>query len=262
MLKSQIKRFLHKNTLRIARRLETKDPAVENRMEAGGLDEQTTILWNIVKSRTMTSIYRVDALRESVEYINSNNIAGDIVECGVWRGGSTLAVALTLQRLGTERILWLFDTFEGMPEPGSEDIDFNGRAALDIMVEQAPRTSDGWLKSSLGEVKSGFDEIGYPNNLVNYVVGPVETTIPQNAPRKIALLRLDTDWFSSTYHELVHLWPRLSDRGILIIDDYGHWVGAKKAVDQYFNEIGIRPLLHRIDETGRLVIKFSASAEL
>jgi hypothetical protein len=98
-------------------------------------------------------------------------------------------------------------------------------------------------------------ETGYPSALVNYVAGPVEATLPSTLPERIGLLRVDTDWYTSTYHELLHLWPRLSPGGILIIDDFGHWAGARNAVEQYFGEIGLAPFLHRIDQTGRLVIK-------
>jgi hypothetical protein len=202
----------------------------------------------------MTTIDRIDAVRKSVEYVEANSIPGDIVECGVWRGGSIMAAALTLMRLGTKRSLWLYDTFAGMPPPGSEDRDFQGRTAAELMAS-APETSRIWAKCSLDDVKAGMSEIGYPPELIRYVVGSVEATIPESMPEKIALLRLDTDWYSSTYHELVHLWSRIATNGILIIDDYGDWVGAKKAVDQYFREIGIHPFLHRIDGTGRLIIK-------
>jgi hypothetical protein len=83
----------------------------------------------------------------------------------------------------------------------------------------------------------------------------VEETIPQHAPEQISVLRLDTDWYSSTKHELMHLFPRLSKNGVLIIDDYGHWAGARKAVDEYFADQTIQPLLNRIDQTGRACIK-------
>jgi hypothetical protein len=98
-------------------------------------------------------------------------------------------------------------------------------------------------------------ETGYQQDLVRYVVGPVESTIPRFSPDKIAVLRLDTDWFTSTYHELLHFWPRIVTNGVMIIDDYGYWAGARKAVDQYFREVGLHPFLHRIDDTGRLIIK-------
>lgn len=218
-------------------------------------DRETQSLWERVRSRTMTSIERVDALRAALEYIHDNSISGDIVECGVWRGGSMLAVALTLLRLGAYRRLWLYDTFAGMTPPGGEDRDFQGRAAKDLLAEEDPDSSLIWGKSSLEDVQAALAETGYPAEQIEFVPGPVENTIPLRAPESIALLRLDTDWFQSTFHELVHLWPRMTPGGILIIDDYGDWAGAKKAVDAYFAEIRPRPLLHRIDGSGRLVIK-------
>jgi O-methyltransferase len=218
-------------------------------------DPETRVLWDRVRSRTMTSIERVDALRTSVEYIQENSISGDIVECGVWRGGSMMVVALTLLRLRETRRLWLYDTFSGMTPPGSVDMNFQGRTAEDLLAEQDPDNSVIWAKSSLAEVQAALAETGYPAEQIKFIAGPVENTIPDQTPESIALLRLDTDWFQSTYHELAHLWPRLVEGGVLIIDDYGYWAGARKAVDQYFSEAGLRPFLHRIDETARLVIK-------
>jgi hypothetical protein len=168
-----------------------------------------------------------------------------------------MAAALTLLRLGGTRPLWLYDTFEGMPPPSEADIDYKGRSAAVLMSAESPDTSLIWARSSLDDVKAGMGETGYPAHLVNYVIGTVETTIPAEMPEKIALLRIDTDWYSSTYHELVHLWPRLSQGGILIIDDFGYWAGARRAVETYFAEMKLCPFLHRIDETGRLIIKAS-----
>jgi hypothetical protein len=218
-------------------------------------DPETEFLWNRVKSYTMTTIERIDALRVTVEYLQANSIAGDIVECGVWRGGSMMAVALTLLRLGGNRRLWLYDTFSGMTPPGSEDRDFQGRAAADLLAAEDPETSYIWCKSPLTRVRSAIAETGYPMEQIEFVVGAVEKTIPLRAPESISFLRLDTDWFESTHHELCHLWPRLVNGGVLIIDDYGYWAGARKAVHQYFSEVGLRPFLHRIDDTARLVIK-------
>jgi O-methyltransferase len=246
---------VHRALMRMARHFEPPVPATDKPWQQLGLDENTEKLWEAVRPRTMTSIQRLDALRQGIEYIHSNSIPGDIVECGVWRGGSMLAAALTLQRLDDERRLWLFDTFAGMPPPSSEDKDYQGRSAAELMAAQSPETSWIWAKSSLEDVKAGFEEIDYPRDLINYIVGNVEATIPIEAPENIALLRLDTDWYTSTYHELLHLWPRISKNGLLIIDDYGDWRGARKAVDQYFNENKLHPFLHRIDGTGRLIIK-------
>ena len=96
---------------------------------------------------------------------------------------------------------------------------------------------------------------GYPANQISYVRGPVEQTIPITVPESIALLRLDTDWHASTRHELDYLFPRLVKGGVLIIDDYGHWQGARKAVDDYIAANKLNLLLSRIDYTGRLAVK-------
>jgi O-methyltransferase len=225
-------------------------------------DPETQVLWDRVRTRTMTSIERIDALRGAVEHIHANSIPGDIVECGVWRGGSMMAVALTLLRLGGMRRLWLYDTFSGMTPPEREDIDFEGRLAQELLESENRDTSLIWGKSSLVEVRTALAETGYPAEKIEFIVGPVEKTIPLRIPENIALLRLDTDWFRSTSHELVHLWPRIAQGGILIIDDYGYWMGARKAVDGYFSQVGLRPLLHRIDWTGRLVIKNSINQSI
>jgi O-methyltransferase len=225
------------------------------------LDGESLALWERVRSRTMTSIERIDALRRAVEHIHANAIDGDIVECGVWRGGSMMAAALTLKRLGDIRRLWLYDTFSGMTPPHPDDIDVTGRAAAALLAAEDPNVSRNWARSSVSDAQQALAEVGYPSELARFVIGPVEDTIPQFAPNTIALLRLDTDWFQSTYHELMHLWPRVAEGGILIVDDYGHWTGAKKAVDQYFAEQGLRPFLHRIDYTGRLIIKSPALSQ-
>jgi len=95
---------------------------------------------------------------------------------------------------------------------------------------------------------------GYPEERIHMVRGPVEETLPQQAPERLALLRLDTDWYESTRRELVHLYPRLSDGGVLIVDDYGHWSGARRAVDEYFGQVGSRTFLSPLDYTGRLAV--------
>jgi hypothetical protein len=201
----------------------------------------------------MTSPERVYSCRRAVEYVVARNIPGGIVECGVWRGGSMMAMALTLLELGVaDRELWLYDTFSGMTEPNVEDADFRNEPA-DRLLAHARRDGHLWARSSLEDVRENMASTGYPSNRTRFVEGPVEETIPEHCPREIALLRLDTDWYESTRHELVHLYPRLADAGPLIIDDYGHWQGAKKAVDEYFAD---RPqLLARIDYTSRITLK-------
>lgn len=98
---------------------------------------------------------------------------------------------------------------------------------------------------------------GYPTAQLHYIRGKVEDTIPSAVSERIAILRLDTDWYESTLHELRYLFPLLSQAGVLIVDDYGYWQGARDAVDQYLTEQRVKMLLNRIDFTGRLGVKLS-----
>jgi len=206
-----------------------------------------------VRPWTMTSAERVYALIQAVRYLSANSMAGAIVECGVWRGGSMAAVARTLLEMkDLSRDLYLFDTFEGMSEPTENDLDYTGRRASDVLLDDSGyRCADAPLE----RVKNVLYETGYPKEKIYFVQGKVEDTIPGFAPDTISLLRLDTDWYASTKHELVHLFPRLSKSGVIIIDDYGHWRGSRQACDEYFAEHNVRILLNRIDYTGRIALK-------
>lgn len=204
-----------------------------------------------VRPFTMTSPERIYALCKATEYVVAREVPGAIVECGVWRGGSMMAVAATLLRLKrTDRELYLFDTFAGMPEPGPEDVRLDGKSAADMW-----RTKVGWCAAGIDEVHANLCSVGYPSERMHLVKGLVEETVPAQAPAEIALLRLDTDWYQSTRHELEHLFPRLQPGGVILIDDYGHWRGSRKAVDEYFAANGLRLLLNRIDDTGRIAVK-------
>jgi len=210
-----------------------------------------------VKAYTMTSPERILSLIRSVDYVLENDIKGSVVECGVWKGGSMMAVALTLlERQRCERDLYLFDTFEGMPSASEVDISIGGDNASQLL-ELSERSEDDhlWAYSPLEKVKLAVHSTGYPRERISFVKGMVEETILKNAPPEISILRLDTDWYESTKHELFHLFPRLAVGGILIIDDYGHWQGAKKAVDEYIKANKVRILLQRIDYTGRIAVK-------
>lgn len=219
------------------------------------IDADARAVIEAVSPYTMTSPERILALRDAVMHVCRHAIAGDIVECGVWRGGSMMAAALTLASLGERRRLHLFDTFEGMPPPGDEDRDIGGVTAVDLLADEDRETGSTWAFGPLEDVRQNLASTGYASDLVRFVPGRVEETIPHQAPEQIAVLRLDTDWYESTRHELEHLFPRLAVGGVLIIDDYGHWKGARKAVDEYLAATGVRLLLSRIDYTGRMAIK-------
>ena len=211
---------------------------------------------------TMTGVPRLQALVDAVRYCVARELPGDFVECGVWRGGSVVAMIRTLQELGrTDRDIHLFDTFEGMTEPTEHDTSEHDNPALQDWEEAKARGEHPWgelfgpeLLTEEG-VRATVLATGYPQERLHFVRGPVEETVPGHAPAAIALLRLDTDWYESTRHELEHLYPRLAGDGVLIIDDYGHWEGARRAVDEYFEGHPPAPLLNRIDYTGRIGVK-------
>ena len=217
--------------------------------------EQRAIV-STVRPFTMTSLERIVAAVEATEYIAANAIPGEIVECGVWRGGSMMAMALTLLRLQkNDRDLYLFDTFEGMTRPS----DMDGTTAQSEWKLNQTQDRNNWCYASLDEVKQNMASTNYSAAKIHFVKGKVEDTLHGNAPETIALLRLDTDWYESTLHELEILYPRLSPGGVLIIDDYGQWQGCRRAVNEYFLKHKINLLLHRIDATGRIAIKGASS---
>lgn len=224
------------------------------------MDEKFLPIYEKCRTFTMTSIARMYALYKAIEYLENAKIAGDIVECGVWRGGSMMVAAHTLLSLGsTARTLHLFDTYEGLPRPDeSKDVDIFGNRAIDgWLPHSAGDEKSHWAEAGIEEVRANLASTGYLAERMNFVKGMVESTIPDTAPQRIALLRLDTDWYSSTKHELEHLFPRIVRNGVLIIDDYGHFKGARQAVDEFMRNHGISILLNRIDYTGRLGIKIS-----
>jgi O-methyltransferase len=226
------------------------------------LDPLTVELLPRVRPFTMTSAERIDALVRSVRHLERHRLPGALVECGVWRGGSMMTAALTLLRLGsTSRELYLFDTFEGMPAPTAADAKSGGPPAQE-KFEQL-RRSDGigsdWCYADLPDVQRNLRSTGYPAERISFIPGLVEATVPAEAPGQIALLRLDTDWYESTRHELAQLYPRLIPGGILLIDDYGSWQGARRAVDEFLAAASSPPLLSRIDSTGLIGIKPAAT---
>ncbi len=214
-------------------------------------------IFESVKSRTMTGPYRIYSLISAVEYIEKNGIAGAIVECGVWRGGSMMAAAMTLRQHGdTSRELYLYDTFAGMTEPSELDVGFDGISARTAFEKMGgSENGSGWCFATLEDVEAGMATTNYPASKMVFVKGKVQDTIPQTLPSSIAILRLDTDWYDSTLHELRHLYPLLQPGGILIIDDYGHWQGSRKAVDEYLAEYEIPIYLHQVDFAARLGVK-------
>jgi hypothetical protein len=259
--KDVLTRLFAEEQFRTERALDYQATMAHDQIRAGmgNLERDFVALYESTKSSTMTSWERLYALYKATHYIVDNRIPGDFVECGVWRGGSMKLVALVLSGLGdTSRKLYLYDTYEGMTRPQREiDVDFAGRSAM-VDWEHFQETGAKWAYAPLEEVRQTMAMTGYPMERIIFVKGPVEDTLPGTMPERIALLRLDTDWYSSTRHELEHLYPRLSPEGVLILDDYGHYRGAARAADEYLGHLSKKPLLQRIDYACRMAVKTDA----
>lgn len=184
---------------------------------------------DIVKPYTMTTEIRISSLYDSLEEIRYKKLDGDFVECGVWKAGNILGIINYLDYHKMYYNVWLYDTFDGMINPGNWDFDLNNQSGRDWVGE---------CYADLEFVKNVLSTSEYPKNLINIVKGDVCRTLLDdlNQPESISLLRLDTDWYESTKIELEVLYPKILKNGILIIDDYGHWKGCKKAVDEYFKD--------------------------
>ncbi|MDP3894580.1 TylF/MycF/NovP-related O-methyltransferase [Nocardioides sp.] len=223
------------------------------------LDPQTVDTIERVRPYTMTTVERVAAVCQATEYILRYDIPGAFVESGVWMGGSSMAAATTLVKNGvTDREIFMYDTYEGLPEPGVEDAvigsDHQSLKKWYDAENSRPGTAP-WLEAPVDQVREHMRSTGYDIDRVHLIQGMVEDTIPATAPEQIAFLRLDTDWYASTKVELENLFPRLSPGGILIVDDYGYTTGARKAVDEFLATYPDPIFLNRIDSCGRLVVK-------
>jgi O-methyltransferase len=195
---------------------------------------------------TKSPIPRMQAWLSCLKTVDQEGIEGDVVECGVWRGGNVIVARIVSPR----RLCWLYDTFSGMTQP--EEVD--GKKAMDSYSYKRNRP---WQEATVAEVRTNLQESGaLDDSRLRFVVGPVEKTLEDdsNLPEKIAVLRLDTDWHSSTKIELARLYPRLMSGGFLIVDDYGHWPGCRRAVDKYFGG-GLPSHATRIDYSAMMVRK-------
>jgi O-methyltransferase len=186
-------------------------------------------------SLTMTSFESAVTLALACKYIEESGTLGDFVEAGVWRGGSSIIARRFLDR---HRNFYLYDTFKGMTEPTVHDFrlgETNSNSTFQRWQNMQNSHFNSWVFSSLDEVKANFERFKLLDDKIEFIEGNVLQTLTQpKLPQSIALLRLDTDFYDSTLIELQVLWPRLSTGGVLILDDYGHWDGARKAVDEYF----------------------------
>ena len=237
MIKNIIKKFLSTFSYEISK-IQNYKPLIFN----DKINVEFETLFEICSKESLNiSKQRFLSLYQSLYYVYKNNINGDIVECGVFRGGSAMMMAHTMKKMSNEKdekkFLWLYDTFEGMANAKEIDVNILNEKAQDQLKSKKKKANnkDIWAFSPLDQVKKNINSAGYEEDKIIYVKGLVEETLKKNTPDKISLLRLDTDFYESTKVELEHLYPKIEKGGIIIIDDYGHWNGCKKAVDDYFS---------------------------
>jgi O-methyltransferase len=217
-------------------------------------DIREDVFWEVFelsKAYTCLSVERFYNIFQSIKHVAEAKIGGDFVECGVFLGGSMIGAARFADHFGLkDRRFFAFDTFSGFPTKTVEK-DLNGGSvdlsALPILNNRFRHIVEHRIADS------GID----PNRFV-LVEGMVEDVLPTKDIGPIAYLRLDTDYYDSTMIELEVLYPKVTDGGVLIIDDYGHFDGVRAATDLYFGRLERRPFLHRVDYTGRCGTKPSA----
>lgn len=183
---------------------------------------------------TMTGRTRLDVLEHCLTDVLDRNVPGDIVETGVWRGGSMILAQALLKVRGEDRTIWCADSFEGMPVPSGT-------------IEGEDFSSVDYLAVSLEQVQSNFRRFGLLGDNIRFLKGWFCDTLPTAPIEQIALLRLDGDLYESTNDALVSLYPKLSPGGFVIVDDYHSWPGCKKAVDEYRAQHGITSPIVEID---------------
>lgn len=215
-------------------------------------------LMNLCSKYSMTGYDRIFFLIKAINYIHLNNVAGDFVECGVWRGGNLILFQKMINKFNFKKKIYAYDTFQGMTQPLEIDRKLNnGPSAKDLMSKELKdeNKSNIHCYSSLNQVINNFKKNTKNEKNLTCIKGAVEKTLrdKKNLPKKISILRLDTDFYESTKIELEILFPLLENNGILIIDDYGCWQGAKKAVDEFFFKKKFT--MFKIDITGRFIIK-------
>lgn len=251
--KPVIKKLLAKRGYELTRtgkRASHRSPVELNRQELSLVEDILS------KKLTMVSRPRLWSTILACKHVVEQQIEGDFVECGVWRGGNAIAAAEMFRLYDSKRAVWLFDTFAGMTPPTIHDVKtHSGVPAAARHLELQHESHNDWCYSSLDDVKNNFSSRGLVSN-VHFVKGDVNQTLQgDNLPELISVLRLDTDFYESTKKELEVLYPRLSIGGCLLIDDYGHWSGARKATDEYFTQVRNRPFLQYVDSTGRTAVK-------
>jgi O-methyltransferase len=193
-------------------------------------------------AHSMIGLERLDNLQRCVENVLKDDVPGDLIETGVWRGGATIFMRAVLKAYGvTDRRVWVADSFEGLPPPDREKYPQDAQDKHYAVKE---------LCVSLEEVKRNFDRYGLLDDQVGFLKGWFKDTLPAAAIERLAVVRLDGDMYESTMDGLVHLYPKLSAGGYLIVDDYGAVAGCRQAVQDFRASLGITEEIQGIDGIG------------
>ena len=222
------------------------------------LSEKDRKLIDIVSNYSMTPRIRIYNLLQALKHVKQNSIEGDFVECGVWKGGNIIMFRKFQENefFNDKRNIFAYDTFSGMSEPSKEDFNLIKKiSAKNLLEKDKEKKTNTWGVCGLDEVKSNILKNVTSIENIKFIKGKVEETLmnEENLPKKISILRLDTDWYESTKKELEILYSKVTPGGIIIIDDYGHWNGSRQAVDEYFK--GKFVWMHYVDYACRLIIK-------
>jgi hypothetical protein len=195
------------------------------------------------EAETMVGLRRLENLEECIEVVLRDDVPGDLVETGVWRGGASIFMRGVLKAYSEQsRTVWLADSFAGLPPP---DAQHYPQDANDPHHQYNP-----YLAVSVDAVKTNFERYGLLDGRVRFLVGWFKDTLPSAPMRRIAVLRLDGDMYESTLEALVNLYDRVSDGGFIIVDDYGALPNCRAAVEDFRKSRGICDLLYHVDWTG------------
>ena len=200
-------------------------------------------LYETVRPYSMMSRARLRGIYDGIRGLAQRDIPGDFVECGTAKGGCAALMGLASKQQQLSRSLWVFDTFEGLPPPTKDDPDFDLAKAW-----------EGECRGGYDEVQDLFDRLGVLEE-ITMVKGLFQDTVPTAEVRQIALLHLDGDWYDSTMVCLAHLYDKVSPGGIVQIDDYGHWAGARKALHEFMDARNLDVDLRYLDYSGRQFVK-------
>lgn len=236
--------------------------AIKSKIPVEFSNIETKIFNYVIQNKlTMVSEEKLIATILSCKYVLDNNIKGDFVECGVAAGGNSIAAAMMFKEYKSKKKVYLFDTFEGMTIPSEHDFKISDNSLPIKKYNDSIRDGfNQWCYVPLEEVKNNFKKAGVLEKNILFVKGDVTKTLlnKKQLPTSVSVLRLDTDWYESTNSELNYLYPLLSNYGLILIDDYGHWGGQKKAVDKFFTYSEYRrPFFTYSDKAGRLGMKIN-----